>query len=315
MGIGKRRRSTYVELNVITRHPEFAEEVLLAHGALSVTQVDAGDDPVLEPAPGETPLWPRTRCVGMFAAGADLDPPARALREILPDGAAVIVTSTKLADRDWVRIWLRDWKPLRFGAHLWVTPRAKRKAIRDRKATVVTLDPGLAFGTGTHPSTALCLDWIAGEDVRGAKVLDFGCGSGVLGIAALKRGAASVTAVDLDPQALAATRANARANRVERKIAVKAPEKYRVGSYDVVLANILAQPLIRLSPVIGGSIAPGGRLVLAGLLPAHADEVAEAYEPWVGEMLRTHRDGWVRLSATRTARRSAARQRRKASAK
>lgn len=312
---GARRGATYVELNVVTRHPEFAEEVLLAHGALSVTQVDAGDTPVLEPAPGETPLWPRTRCVGLFPAGTDLDAPARALRDILPDGAGVIVTSARLADRDWVRIWLRDWKPLRFGAHLWVTPRAKRKAIRDRKATVVTLDPGLAFGTGTHPSTALCLDWISGEDLRGARVLDFGCGSGVLGIAALKRGATRVTAVDLDPQALAATRANARANRVEKKIAVRAPERYRVRAHDVVLANILAQPLIRLAPVIAGSLAPGGRLVLAGLLPAHADEVAEAYAPWCGEMLRTHRDGWVRLSGTRPARRSAARHRRKASAK
>lgn len=314
MGIS-RRGAAHLELTAISRYPDFAEELLLAHGAQSVTQVDAGDTPVLEPGPGETPLWPCTRCTGLFPAGSDLAPAIAALRQILPDGAGAIVTTAKLADRDWVRIWLRDWKPLRFGAHLWVTPRAKRKAIRDRKATVVTLDPGLAFGTGTHPSTALCLDWVAGADLAGARVLDYGCGSGVLGIAALKRGAARVTAVDLDPQALAATRANARTNRVQHRIAVRAPDKYRVARFDVVLANILAQPLIALAPVIGGSLAPGGRLVLAGLLPAHADEVAAAYEPWCGAMERTHRDGWVRLAGTRAARRSAARQRRSARAK
>lgn len=306
----------HLELNVLSHHPEFAEEILLAHGAQSVTQLDAGDDPVLEPGPGETPLWPQTRCVGLFPKGTDLAPAIAALRSILPDGEKAIVTRAALADRDWVRLWLRNWKALRFGKRLWVTPRAKRRQIRGRNAVVVTLDPGLAFGTGTHPSTALCLDWIAAADLTGARVLDFGCGSGVLGIAALKCGAKSVMAVDIDPQALAATHANARANRVDKKVTVRLPKQYRGGRYDVVLANILAGPLVQLAPVIGGSLAPGGSLVLAGLLAAHADEVAEAYRPWCGDMERAGREAWVRLSGTCAAdgpsSRSAARQRRKA---
>jgi ribosomal protein L11 methyltransferase len=202
------------QLVVLTRHPEFAEEILLAHGAQSVTQVDAADDPVLEPAPGEAPLWPRTRTIGLFDEGVDFAPVIVGLRETLPDGDAAIITSAELEEQDWIRIWLRDWQPLRFGAHLWVSPRPKLHEITDPHAIVVALDPGLAFGTGTHPSTALCLDWLAGASLAGARVLDYGCGSGLLAIAALKLGAARAEAVDIDPQALIATRDNALVNGV-----------------------------------------------------------------------------------------------------
>lgn len=289
--------AAWPQLIVLTLHPDFAEEILLAHGAQSVTQVDAADDPVLEPAPGEAPLWPRTRTIGLFAQGADLAPAIAALRATLPDGSAAIVTTADLDDQEWVRIWLRDWQPLRFG-RLWVSPRAKLGEIRDPGAVVVALDPGLAFGTGTHPSTALCLDWLASADVAGRDVLDYGCGSGLLGIAALKLGAARATAVDIDPQALLATRENAAVNGVAARLDVRGPADYAERPHGIVLANILAGPLAALAPRLTASTAPGGTLVLAGLLPAHAPDVLAAY-PGFAWREPAEREGWVRLEGRR----------------
>jgi ribosomal protein L11 methyltransferase len=283
------------QLVVLTRHPEFAEEILLAHGAQSVTQVDAADDPVLEPAPGEAPLWPRTRTTGLFDPDRDFAPVIAALRDTLPDGAAAIITTAELEEQDWIRIWLRDWKPLKFGGRLWVSPRAKLGEIDDPGAIVVALDPGLAFGTGTHPSTALCLEWLAGAALAGKAVLDYGCGSGLLGIAALKLGAARVTAVDIDPQALLATRENARANGVDARLEAHLAADFTPGTHDVVVANILAGPLVELAPRLCAALAPGGAIVLAGLLEAHVTEVAAAYAPWCEVASPTRREGWARL--------------------
>ena len=314
----------YKELNVLTLHPEFAEEILLASGAHSVTFIDAADNPVLEPAPGETPLWPRTRTVGLFDRSADLKPAIAALHDTLPDGRAAVVTTARLPDKDWVRIWLRDWKPLRFGARLWVTPHAKRGQIRQKDAVIVTLDPGLAFGTGTHPTTGLCLEWLAGADVKGKTVLDYGCGSGLLAIAALKLGARSADAADIDPQALTATRDNARINGVARKLKVyrapgfaaglryaqpsllkvapsllKVAPSLREATYDLVLANILSGPLVTLAPRLIKACKPGGTLILAGLLEHHAREVRAAYAPKVKWKPGVRREGWVRLEGIR----------------
>ena len=289
------------QLVVLTLHPDFAEEILLAHGAQSVTQVDAADDPVLEPAPGEAPLWPRTRTIGLFEAGADFGAVVAALRDTLPDGTAAIITTAELAEQDWVRIWLRDWQPLKFGERLWVSPRAKLGEIRDPAAVVVALDPGLAFGTGTHPSTALCLEWLAGAKLAGKTVLDYGCGSGLLAIAALRLGAARADCVDIDPQALLATRENARANGVEQRLHVSGPQDFVVAPHDVVLANILARPLIELAPRLCAALAPGGDLVLAGLLESHADEVAAAFAPWCDWQAPARHEGWIRLHGRRRA--------------
>lgn len=291
----------FTNLTVLSLHPDFAEEILLAHGAQAVTQVDAADDPVLEPAPGATPLWPRTRTVGLFDEACDLAPALTALRETLPDGAAAIITTAALEDQEWVRIWLRDWRPLRFGARLWVCPRAKLDEIADDAAVVVALDPGLAFGTGTHPSTALCLEWLAGADLAGKTVLDYGCGSGLLAIAALKLGAAAATAVDIDPQALTATRENADANGVAGRLTVLAAADYRERMHDVTLANILAGPLQVLAPRLMASTAPDGALVLAGLLPAHAPDVQRAYTTAFEWGPLVEREGWVRLQGRRRA--------------
>jgi len=284
------------QLVVLTLHPEFAEEILLAHGAQSVTQVDAADDPVLEPAPGEAPLWPRTRTVGLFDERADFAPVIAALRDTLPDGAAAIITTAELEEQDWVRIWLRDWKPLKFGRRLWVSPRAKVGEIGDPQAVIVALDPGLAFGTGTHPSTALCLEWLAAADLKGKAVLDYGCGSGLLAITALKLGAARATAVDIDPQALLATRENALVNGVADRLQARAASDFTAAPHQVVLANILARPLIELAPRLCASLAPGGEIVLSGLLEAHAAEVAAAFVPWCDWAAPARLEGWIRLN-------------------
>ncbi|MGQ0586197.1 MAG: 50S ribosomal protein L11 methyltransferase [Gammaproteobacteria bacterium] len=283
------------QLVVLTLHPEFAEEILLAHGAQSVTQVDAADDPVLEPAPGATPLWPRTRTIGLFPQECDFAPVIAALRDTLPDGAAAIITTAELAEQDWVRIWLRDWQPLRFGRQLWVSPRAKVGDVRDPGAVIVALDPGLAFGTGTHPSTALCLEWLAATPPAGRSVLDFGCGSGLLAIAALKLGAARATGVDIDPQALLATRENALANGVAGRLRVTAGAEFDGAVHEVVLANILARPLVELAPRLCAALAPGGDIVLAGILDHQAAEVADAFAPWCEWRAPARHEGWTRL--------------------
>jgi ribosomal protein L11 methyltransferase len=287
------------QLSVLTHYPDFAEEILLANGAQSVTQVDAADNPVIEPAPGEAPLWPLTRTTGLFGKGADLAPAIAALRDTLPDGKSAIVTTAELEEQEWVRIWLRDWKPLRFGSKLWVSPRAKLEEVTQPGAVIVALDPGLAFGTGTHPSTALCLDWLAEADLAGKTVLDYGCGSGLLGIAALKLGAARVTAVDIDPQALTATRENGAVNGVADRMTILLGADYSLGAHDVVVANILAGPLAELAPRLAGSCAVAGTIVLAGVLPMHATEVQRAYEKWIDWRPDVEREGWVRLEGRR----------------
>ncbi|MBI2382679.1 MAG: 50S ribosomal protein L11 methyltransferase [Gammaproteobacteria bacterium] len=289
----------WLQLSVVSAHPEFAEEVMLAHGAASVILVDAADDPVFEPWPGQTPLWRHTRTVGMFPAGHDLDAVETALRTTLPDGDKLPIARSRLEDQEWVRVWLKDWKPLRFGAHLWVSPQEKLAEIDDPQAIVVMLDPGLAFGTGTHPTTALCLDWLAAQDLRGRTVLDYGCGSGILAVAALKLGAASAVGVDIDPQALLATRDNAVANGVGDRMRTYLPEILPAAAYDVVLANILARPLVDLAPRLAPCVKPGGSIVMAGLLTRQADEVRAAYAPFVGFGAGAVRDDWQRLDGTR----------------
>lgn len=286
----------WLQLRVRSQHPEFAEEVLLAHGASAVSFVDAADDPVLEPAPGETPLWQDTVTLGLFAENTDLAPVIASLRELLPDGETAGVTHELIEDQDWVRVWLKDCPPLKFGERLWVVPREKVAEVTQSDAVILRLDPGLAFGTGTHPTTALCLEWLAGQDLRGKVVLDYGCGSGVLAIAALLLGAGRAVCVDIDPQALQATRDNAAENGVAERISVFMPEDFVPFAADVVVANILANPLIRLAPLLASSIASGGRIALAGLLDRQADEVRQAYAPWFDFEDDVSREGWTRIA-------------------
>jgi ribosomal protein L11 methyltransferase len=289
----------WLQVRVASLHPEFAEEILLAHGARAVSFVDAEDEPVLEPAPGATPLWRRTLTLGLFDAAAELAPIAAGLRELLPDGADAHIGSELVEDQDWVRVWLKDCPPLKFGERLWVVPREKRAEVTQTDAIVVELDPGLAFGTGTHPTTALCLEWLATQDLAGRSVIDYGCGSGILAIAALKLGAARAFAVDLDPQALTAARENAVTNGVGERIALASPEHHGRERAEILLANILANPLIELAPRLVEMLAPRGRIALAGLLERQADEVRAAYAGAIAFDTDVTREGWTRLAGTR----------------
>jgi len=287
----------WLQLRVASAHPEFADEVLQAHGASAVSMVDAADDPVLEPAPGETPLWRNTITLGLFADDTDLAPVIADLRELLPDGATARFETELIEDQDWVRVWLKDCPPLQFGERFWVVPHEKLAEVTDPQAIVLRLDPGLAFGTGTHPTTALCLQWLAAQDLRGKAVLDFGCGSGILAIAALLLGAEKAVCVDIDPQALTATLDNARQNGVADRIVALPAERFLPFPADVVLANILANPLVALAPLLASSIRAGGRIALAGLLDRQAEEVREAYAPWFEFEDDARREGWTRLAA------------------
>ncbi|TJY65232.1 50S ribosomal protein L11 methyltransferase [Sinimarinibacterium sp. CAU 1509] len=287
----------WLQLRVQTAHPEFADELLLAHGAQAVSFIDAEDNPVLEPAPGETRLWSRTVTIGLFTDDTDLNPVITGLRELLPDGADAAFADELIEDQDWIRIWLKDCPPLKFGERLWVVPHEKASEVTQSDAVLLRLDPGLAFGTGTHPTTALCLEWLATQDLSGKTVLDYGCGSGVLAIAALLLGAERAVCVDIDPQALTATRSNAADNGVADRVTTLLPADFVPFPADIVVANILAGPLLQLAPLLASSITPGGRLALAGLLDRHAQEIRDAYDAWFDCDDDVSREGWTRISA------------------
>lgn len=281
--------------------PTTVEDAFLRLGAHSVTLSDAGDDPVLEPGPGETPLWSNTRITGLFSDDADLDAFRDALTAELEIERLPGHQVEELADRAWEREWLRDFGAMRFGERLWICPTGQSVEAAD--AVVVDLDPGLAFGTGTHPTTAMCLEWLDSLDLAGMTLLDYGCGSGVLAIAALKLGCRSATAMDIDPQAVLATRQNAAHNRVDRNLCVTGGPDGIQGKFDVVVANILAGPLVQFADSITSLLARGGILALSGVLCEQADEVMQAYRPWIAfdEPVFREQDGqmWSRLTGTK----------------
>ncbi|MEA3150995.1 MAG: ribosomal protein methyltransferase [Gammaproteobacteria bacterium] len=277
---------------------EAVETVLFGIGASSITLVDRGDEPVLEPKPGEIRLWSDTLVRALFQRPSD------ALRNIEQLAASLGPHITETArvrgieNRDWERVWLTDWKSMRFGRRLWVCPTAAAPP-DDVNAVVVRLDPGLAFGTGTHPTTALCLQILDALPLCGRSLIDYGCGSGILGIAALKLGAAHVIAVDLDPQALLATRENALRNQVSSAIEVQGvPATLRPAS--CVVANILAGPLIDLAPLLTEACEAGGDLLLSGLLKTQAYAVKAAYSCAFDIVQVVGRDDWCCIHARRT---------------
>jgi len=289
-------------LDIGRRDPQPVEDALFELGAVAVTLLDAADDPVLEPAPGQTPLWPTVKVRALFAASADRDHLAAALRDSgLGDPSPANFES--IADRAWEREWLKDFHPMRFGRRLWVCPGGLPAG--DPQAVRVELDPGLAFGTGAHPTTAMCLEWLDeladGGELAHARVIDYGCGSGILGVAALKLGAERVVAMDIDPQALLATRENAARNgMVDRVQTTAEPEGGGLGA-DVLVANILAGPLVELAPTLARLVRPGGQLALSGLLLDQVDVVAAAYGAWFDIGLHATRDGWGLLRGRRRA--------------
>ena len=288
-------------MNLDKLDPAVVEDLLLAAGACSVTLTDAGDDPVLEPGPGETPLWANTRITGLFEGDADLDDLPARLQQALAIPALPAWRLEDLADRAWEREWLRDFGPMRFGRRLWICPSGSD--VTDAEAVVVHLDPGLAFGTGTHPTTALCLEWLDGLALRGKAILDYGCGSGVLAIAALKLGCERALAMDIDPQAVIATRRNAADNGVAGRLQVLGSPAAISGRFEVVVANILAGPLVEFADSITSTLADRGMLALSGVLCEQATDVMAAYAPWIefDEPVFREQDGqvWSRLTGTR----------------
>jgi ribosomal protein L11 methyltransferase len=253
------------------------EAALIGAGASSITFVDGGDEPVLEPLPGEFRLWRDTRVRALFDASRDALQSLADLAAALGPGILATAQISAVADQAWERVWLADWHSTRFGDRLWVCPTTADVPAQP-DAVVIRLDPGLAFGTGTHPTTALCLEAVDSLPWPGRSVIDYGCGSGILGIAALKLGAASAVSVDLDQQALIATRSNAAQNGVASRLTVQDP-RARLAPADALLANILAGPLIELRPVLAGACKPGAELVLSGILENQLDLVLAAYRP------------------------------------
>jgi len=278
-------------------------DALLEAGALSVDLADREADTAAEQAlygePGSPAdrRWPRCTLTALFDGGADVDAAlaaaAAALGRRVPAG-----TLATVPDADWVRLTQAQFGPIRIADRLWVVPSWCEPV--DPAAHNLVVDPGLAFGTGSHPTTRLCLQWLASALAAGESVLDYGCGSGILAIAAARLGAGTVVGTDVDPQAIAASVANARANGVTAEFML--PEALSAGAirqFDVVVANILTNPLRLLAPALAARVRPGGRIVLSGILEAQADEVIDTYADWFTIGVFRADDGWVALAGTR----------------
>lgn len=272
------------------------EECCFELGALAVSYTDQHDDPILEPAPGEFRLWPHSRLQALFPFETSPEELVASLTHVLRLDPSRLQIET-LADKVWEREWLRDFHPMCFGRRLWVAPHHAH--VHTEGAVVVKLDPGLAFGTGTHATTAMCLSWLDENVTDGLNAIDYGCGSGVLAVAAVKLGAGAAHAFDIDPQALIATRDNAAANDVEDRVHVVAQDADLPAGADLLMANILCGPLCELAPRFAALTRAGGRIVLAGLLSTQAAEVTQAYAPWFEVTTYASRDGWTALSGVR----------------
>jgi ribosomal protein L11 methyltransferase len=292
---------SWLQLRLDTR-PELVEaleEQLLGAGAVAVTMEDNADQPVLEPGVGETPLWQQTRLTGLFTADANMVAVLAGIPKDLLQGCNQRVEI--LEDKDWEREWISHYQPMRFGERLWICPSWLEPP--DPGAVNLLLDPGLAFGTGTHPTTALCLGQLEQLTLQGQTVVDYGCGSGILAIAALKLGASRALGVDNDPQALVASRENARRNDIaDDRFTITLPNAQTIaawqGQADVVVANILAGPLAELSATLLGLLKPDGVLLLSGLLNKQAKALCDHYGPQLALSVAGEREDWVCLQST-----------------
>ena len=265
------------------------EDLFWRTGAVSVTVVDGEENPIFEPGPGEIPLWDNVTATGLYEDAIDV----AQIRDEMKQAGFELLFIESLGDRIWEREWLNRFKPMLFGDRLWVCPTGYE--VEEPNAVVVSLDPGLAFGTGTHATTKMCLEWLDRHLKPDSLVMDFGSGSGILGIAALMLGAEKVVAVDNDPQALQASNENARRNGVEARLETCLPSDLEEQEFDVVLANILAQPLIDLSGQLINLMKPEADLVLSGILQSQSDWVKKAYSLQFESELSF--DGWVCLHA------------------
>jgi ribosomal protein L11 methyltransferase len=271
------------------------QDLLSELGANAVTCTDAADQPLFEPPPGATPLWQETVITALFESDTDPD----LLRAAIESGIGTLADFRHeiIEDQPWERAWMADFQPMSFGQRLWIVP--SWSEVPDPAAVNLKLDPGLAFGTGTHETTSLCLQWLDGADLNGRQVLDFGCGSGVLAIAALLLGASHADGCDLDPQALLASRDNAAINGVGNRLHCYLPEAMPETKYDLVLANILAGPLVELAPLLTGYCRPGADLVLSGILAEQAESVLAAYRDQFELSAVAQKNDWVRIHGIR----------------
>ncbi|SFD37386.1 ribosomal protein L11 methyltransferase [Pseudomonas citronellolis] len=286
-----------VRLAITPEQAPTYEDALLEVGAVSVTFMDAEDQPIFEPDLGTTPLWTHTHLLALFEDGTD-EAALLAHLQLLTGGELPQHQVEVVEDQDWERSWMDNFKPMRFGRRLWIVPSWHEAP--EPEAVNLLLDPGLAFGTGTHPTTALCLEWLDGQELAGDTVLDFGCGSGILAIAALLLGAKQALGTDIDPQALEASRDNATRNGIDPALfPVYLPADLPAGQADVVVANILAGPLVSLAGQLTSLVKPGGRLALSGILAEQAEEVRAAYAEAFELEPTAEREGWVRISGRR----------------
>lgn len=286
-----------LKINIQAEYAEQVGDMLSANGAQAVTFIDAKDTPLYEPKPGEVLLWPDTQVIGLYDAEFDMTRVVNQLEKSKLLGKDFNHKLDQLEDKDWEREWMENFHPIQFGKKLWICP--SWRDVPDPDAVNVMLDPGLAFGTGTHPTTSLCLKWLDSLEVENKTVVDFGCGSGILGIAALKLGAEHVYGIDIDPQALLASKDNAGRNQVENKISVYLPKDQPKLQADIVLANILAGPLRELRSVITDYCKPGGKLALSGILATQADGINALYAEDFDMEPNAIEGEWARVSGQR----------------
>ncbi|HSS65219.1 MAG TPA: 50S ribosomal protein L11 methyltransferase [Gammaproteobacteria bacterium] len=268
-------------------------DFLTDSGAVSVSLSNASEEILIQRDPGSAPLWPATRVRGLFDQEADLE---RLIPELRKAGFGAPQIA-RVEDREWSRAWQQHFRPKRFGGRLWILPSFAEAPAEG--GVCVRLDPGLAFGSGSHPTTELCLEWLAAVALEGKELIDYGCGSGILAIAALRLGARAARCVDNDGEALATARKNARNNGVDDRMSCFLPEDLPPHPADLLVANILSEPLIELAEPLTNLLPEGGRIALSGILNGQADSVTEAYEGYIAFGAAESRDGWVRLSGTR----------------
>jgi len=287
------------QISVITNEdtaPQLAD-LFSKLGAVSVTYMDAEDEPVYEPAIGETKIWSNTEVIALYELDAEPELiKTLVLRQFKKDDLHNL-RHEEVADQEWERVWMDYYKPMKFADKLWVCPTNQEQY--EPGTVCLTLDPGLAFGTGTHPTTALCLEWLASHDLTGKTVIDYGCGSGILAVAAILLGAKVAHAVDIDSQALTATRSNALKNNVQDKINCYLPEQFVPFQADIVVANILAKPLIELSEQICELLVDNGQLMLSGILHEQAGSVISAYQHNISFKPLVQQEDWIRLDGVK----------------
>ncbi len=293
---------SWIQLKFDYKNPDAdsLSDFLMQLGALAVTFLDAEDKPILEPKPGETPLWEHLIVLALFDANTETAVMDRVLSN---SGYSKSFGQNYqweiIRDQDWERSWMDSFKPMQFGKRVWIVPSWHESPNPD--AVNIKLDPGLAFGTGTHPTTSLCLQWLDAAELDGKTVIDYGCGSGILTLAALLLGADKVYAVDIDPQAIDATRENLKRNGIsEDKLVLGLPDQVKLPQADLLLANILAEPLRQLSESIANSVKSGGNLVLSGLLNEQAAELSEIYQQWFAMDPVASEGDWSRLSGIKS---------------